>query len=356
MVKLNDTNPTIMRTNLFFSSEMQDNQESGDLRLTFIIGQATLLVPRHPVAPLRRSVIFAPMTGITLLSPAHWRDYALLDCGDFEKLERFGPYVLRRPEPQALWSRALPEADWQRQAHAQFVQEGSHSGQWLRRQEMPDQWFVSYRQGGMSLKFRLGLTGFKHVGLFPEQAVNWDFIYQQCRQMQQPKVLNLFAYTGGASLAARAAGADVTHCDAIRQVVNWAKANMEASAQDGIRWLIEDAFKFVQREARRGNRYQGIILDPPSWGHGPKGEKWKLEDMINELCAGLAQILDPEQRFLVFNSYSLGYSPLVLYDLMLAHFGKAAAGAADIGEIFLPDEHGRKLPAGVFFRMGLKKG
>lgn len=287
--------------------------------------------------------------GLKLLAPTHWKDYELLDSGDTEKLERFGPYVLRRPEPQAVWDKQLGEEAWKQQAHAHFIQEGSHSGRWDRKPDIPDQWYVGYRYKKMRLKFRLGLTGFKHVGLFPEQAVNWNYIYEASQSISKARVLNLFAYTGGASLAARAAGADVIHCDSIKNVLSWANANMQASGQNDIRWLLEDAFKYVKREARRGNTYHGIILDPPAYGHGPKGEKWKLEDMVNELTAAVAKILHPNTYFLVFNSYSLGFSPLVIENLVRTHFGARAKGL-ESGELFLKEPFGRKLPAGIFVR------
>lgn len=289
-----------------------------------------------------------------IFTPQGFDDYALIDSGHHEKLERFGQFVLRRPEPQAVWSPALDEAEWRRQTDAAFEQEGSSSGTWRRyNKQMPDQWFIHYRYGKMRLRFRLGLTRFKHVGIFPEQSVNWTWIYERCQQLDAPKVLNLFAYTGGASLAARAGGADVIHCDSIKQVVNWANANMQASKLRDIRWLVEDAFKFVKREANRGHRYHGIMLDPPAWGHGPKGEKWKLEAQINELVGYIAQILEPQKCFLVFNAYSLGYSPLILENLIHAHFGAARAEQTESGELCLPDAAGRRLPAGVFARFSV---
>lgn len=287
---------------------------------------------------------------IQTLTPRNFQDYELIDSGNGNKLERFGEYTLWRPEPQAVWSPHLPESEWKKLAHAQFVQEGSASGKWDRFRKMEDQWYVDYRSGKMNIRFRLGLTRFKHVGIFPEQAVNWDYIYQQSRQRKGGKVLNLFAYTGGASLAARAAGADVIHCDSIKQVVNWANANMQASKLDHIRWLVEDAFKFVKREANRDRQYQGIILDPPAWGHGPKGEKWKLEDQINELIENVAQILDPQSGFLVFNAYSLGYSPLILENLLRSHFPDRFLKQMEAGELFLGERSGRRLPAGIFVR------
>ncbi len=285
-----------------------------------------------------------------LLSPHSWKDYELIDSGDGEKLERFGAYTLRRPEPQAVWSKFLPETQWKDLADARFVPDGSHAGFWEQKTKIPAFWIITYKAQGMQIRFRLSLTGFKHVGIFPEQAVNWDFIYERTRQLSRPKVLNLFAYTGGASLAARAGGADVTHCDSIKNIINWANQNMEASGLEGIRWLVEDAFKFVKREARRGNRYQGIILDPPAYGHGPKGEKWKLEDMVNELTLEVANILDPDKGFLVFNSYSLGFSALVLENLVQTHM-PIKGKTVESGELFLPERSGRRLPAGVFARM-----
>ena len=285
-----------------------------------------------------------------LLTPGHWKDYELIDTGEGEKLERFGSYILRRPEPQAVWKRDLPEKLWEKKAHASFEQSSSHGGDWIRHRDIKDQWYIQYKHLGMDLRFRLGMTAFKHVGVFPEQAVNWEYIYKSVQQQKKAKVLNLFAYTGGASLAARAAGADVTHCDSIKSVVSWANANMQASKLDHIRWLVEDAMKFVKREARRGNTYSGIILDPPAYGHGPKGEKWKLEDMINELTEGVSQILTTDQAFLVFNSYSLGFSPLVLQNLILTHFPKHQVEKLESGELFLPEQSGRKLPMGIFAR------
>jgi 23S rRNA (cytosine1962-C5)-methyltransferase len=285
-----------------------------------------------------------------LLTPTHWRDYELIDSGNGEKLERFGEYVLRRPEPQAVWSPSQPVKLWE-QAQARYLPDGSHSGNWERKKSMPDQWYIQYRYQGMQLRFRLGLTGFKHVGIFPEQAVNWEYIYDSLKAIRGPKrVLNLFAYTGGASLAARAAGADVVHCDSIKNVLSWANANMQASQLNDIRWLLEDAFKFVKREAKRGKQYQGVILDPPAYGHGPKGEKWQLEDMVNELTASVSHILAPEPSLLVFNSYSLGFSPLVLQNLVQTHFGEPAMQRGEGGELFMPERSGRRLPMGIFFR------
>jgi 23S rRNA (cytosine1962-C5)-methyltransferase len=288
-------------------------------------------------------------------TPQYWKSYELIDSGEFEKLERFGKYILRRPEPQAVWGKSMRESEWLKLQDARFVQQGSSSGKWEKGPgNMPDQWQMDYQSKALTLRFRLALTGFKHVGIFPEQADNWEFIYEQASKISKAKVLNLFAYTGGASLAARAAGADVTHCDSIRQVVNWANSNMQLSKLDNIRWLIEDAFKFVSKEAKRGRTYQGIILDPPAWGHGPKGEKWKLEEQINELIRLTSSILDPKRHFLVFNSYSMGFSALIPHNLIGTHFGQKTADRADFGELCLQERSGRKLPAGVYVRFSSK--
>jgi 23S rRNA (cytosine1962-C5)-methyltransferase len=295
-----------------------------------------------------------------LLSPENWNDYALIDSGGFEKLERFGSYVVARPEPKAVWGKTLTAEEWQRQTHvsyatgAGFGRAGKDdSGQWNRLKTIPDQWFIHYRRGGLQFSLRLGLTAFKHVGVFPEQAPNWDYIYAAVRELQtpSPKILNLFAYTGAASLAARAAGADVTHLDAVRQVVTWARGNMEASTQEGVRWVVEDALKFVQRQARRGVRYQGIILDPPAYGHGPAGEKWKLDECLLELLQGCQKILAPRDSFLVLNLYSNGFSALVADTIITGVFGTPRE--KEFGELFLCDGFGKRLPLSVFTRFKL---
>ena len=200
---------------------------------------------------------------------------------------------------------------------------------------------------------RLGLTSFKHVGVFPEQAPNWDYIYRQTRMLGQklgraPRVLNLFAYTGAASLAARAAGADVTHLDSVRQVVTWARGNMERSGLDGIRWVVEDAMKFARREARRGNRYDGIILDPPAYGHGPDGEKWKLDECLFEMLRTVGEILSPQDAFLVLNLYSNGYSAL-LGETVVRQAMRTVS--LESGELALRDKFDKALPLSIVVRM-----
>ena len=295
---------------------------------------------------------------------AAWKDYELIDSGDFSKLERWGSYVTIRPEPKALWPKALSDAEWRRVAHTEFKPGAGFgkagkedSGTWSMLHKMQEQWTIAYPAVGFNL--RLGLTSFKHVGVFPEQAPNWDFIAQSVgdiarKQAAAPKVLNLFAYTGAASLAARKAGAEVTHLDAVRQVVTWARGNMELSGMDGIRWIIEDALKFAKREARRGNKYQGIILDPPAYGHGPDGERWKLDECLYELLQACAAILAPENSFLVLNLYSNGYSAVLADTLVRNAFcpaGSPQPQRLDYGELVLRDRAGRALPLSVFSRL-----
>ena len=289
-----------------------------------------------------------------------WSDYELVDSGAGEKLERFGAYVLARPEPKALWDKSLPEAEWRKLAHTTFTPGAGFgkagkedSGTWNRLRKMDDQWWIRYANAdGLKMDLRLGLTSFKHVGVFPEQAPNWDYIYRQTRALAAkggtPRVLNLFAYTGAASLAAKAAGADVTHLDSVRQVVTWARGNMEHSGLDGIRWVVEDAMKFARREARRGNRYDGIILDPPAYGHGPDGEKWKLDECLFEMLRSVGEILAPQDAFLVLNLYSNGYSAL-LGETVLRQAMRV--GTVESGELALNDRFNKALPLSIVVRM-----
>ncbi|MDB5283080.1 MAG: putative SAM-dependent methyltransferase [Bacteroidota bacterium] len=290
---------------------------------------------------------------ILSFTPQNFPDYQLIDSGNFWKLERFGTFITIRPEPQAVWDPAERMYEWEKQAHVKFVPKSSSSGDWQKLKTMPDQWNIAYHVPGQKIahkiQFRLGLTSFKHVGIFPEQAVNWDYIAQSVHQlkMDKPKFLNLFAYTGGASLAAKAAGADTSHLDSIKQVVTWAKENMELSKLDNIRWIVEDALKFVKREVKRGNKYHGIILDPPAFGHGPDGEKWKLEDNINEMMKNVLQLLDEQKHFLILNAYSLGFSSLILENLVKENFKPQNL---EIGELYLKDSFDKNLPLGAFAR------
>jgi 23S rRNA (cytosine1962-C5)-methyltransferase len=289
-----------------------------------------------------------------------WKDYELLDSGNGEKLERFGAFVLARPEPKALWDKSLTQRDWDRLSHTRFKPGAGFgkagkedSGTWERLRRMDDQWWIRYPLQHAELQLRLGLTSFKHVGVFPEQAPNWEFIYRKCREMENPKVLNLFAYTGAASLAARAGGAEVTHLDSVRQVVTWARGNMERTDLNGIRWVVEDAMKFARREARRGNLYDGIILDPPAYGHGPDGEKWKLDECLFEMLRTVSSILKPRGSFMVLNLYSNGYSAALGETLVREAFG-IKGSSPDVltsGELALNDKFGKVLPLSIVVRL-----
>ena len=297
-------------------------------------------------------------------------DYELIDSGNFEKLERFGPYCMARPEPKALWDKTMSDAQWDRAIHtrfrpgAGFGKAGKEdSGTWDRLKKMDDQWYIRYRgSDGPAFSLRLGLTSFKHVGVFPEQAPNWEYIHANTRRLCEkaraegkpvPKVLNLFAYTGAASLAAKSAGADVTHLDSVRQVVTWARGNMEQSRLDGIRWVVEDAMKFARREAKRGNVYQGIILDPPAYGHGPDGEKWKLDECLFDMLRCVSSILAPQDAFLVLNLYSNGYSAMLGETLVREAFGLKQNSPEEIssGELCLKDRYGKILPLSIYVRL-----
>jgi 23S rRNA (cytosine1962-C5)-methyltransferase len=290
-----------------------------------------------------------------------WVDYELIDTGGLEKLERFGKYILARPEPQAVWRKAIPEEEWRRMAHATYRRskgidpgktEAFEKGEWAKKSGMPDQWYIGYQYKEMKLRFRLGLTAFGHVGVFPEQAVNWEFVYDflssSLLMPHSSRVLNLFAYTGGASLAAKAAGADIVHVDSVKNVVTWAKEMMMASALKDIRWVVEDALKFVRREARRGNKYNGIILDPPAYGRGPEGEKWVLQDLVDEMVFHCSELLLPEKSFFLFSLYSMGFSALIAENLVKSHF--PGVDAPESGELFFADRAGRNLPLGTFLR------
>lgn len=293
---------------------------------------------------------------ISTLHPEPWADYELIDSGNQEKLERFGKWKIRRPEPQAIWAPSLSETEWDRMADACFVRSKSNpeSGNWQQKGSMPEKWFCSFHRPdrSLSLKYKLSLSSFKHVGIFPEQAANWDYAFDQLVLLKMktgipPKVLNLFAYTGVASVVAKAAGADVTHLDSVKQVVTWARENMEASNLDGIRWIVDDALKFVQREERRGNLYQCLILDPPAYGRGPDGEKWILEEKLPDLLASCSKLLDPENHCFILNLYSLGMSSMIALNLLRQYFPDCQH---ETGEIYLEDRFSKALPLGIFAR------
>lgn len=287
--------------------------------------------------------------------PKHWKDYELIDSGGFEKLERFGSVTLIRPEPQAIWKKQLDEAEWNRLADARFVRDSAKPRErtgpddgWTKFKKLPDNWNVSYIHNGCDVKLQLAFTSFGHVGVFPEQADNWDFISENIRSWKKGgSVLNLFAYTGGASLIAKAAGADVTHVDSVKNMMTWANQNMQLSGLKDIRWVVEDALKFVRREAKRERKYNGIILDPPAYGRGPAGEKWVLEEGLPELLELCSQLLAEKEAFLVLNLYSMGLSPLVSANLVQQFFNPKDM---HFGEFYIPSRTGQRLPLGTFLR------
>ena len=290
---------------------------------------------------------------IAIDTPKFWgKSYELIDSGGFEKLEQFGNFCVRRPEPQAVWGKSLSDEIWVNKTDAYFKKEkgSSEKGFWDIQKDTPEKWFINYKSDVLNLNFKISLSSFKHVGIFPEQASNWEFLAENIPKLKnnKPKFLNLFAYTGGASLVCRQMGADVTHVDSVKPVLSWARENMEVSNLDSIRWMAEDALKFVKREARRGNFYQGILLDPPAYGRGPDGEKWVLEEQIDDMLKSVKEILDPKEHILLTNVYSLGFSTLVVENLMNGIFN--VPQNAEFGEIYLNDSFNKKLPLGVFHR------
>lgn len=295
---------------------------------------------------------------LKLAHPASWTAYELIDSGDFEKLERFGKYILARPEPQAIWKKVLSEADWHDLAHARFAREQKDKfrftddvkGGWSRRPGMPESWEIDYEYNRLKMRLRLALTGFGHVGIFPEQGSNWNFIFDTISEWKvaHPKVLNLFAYTGAASIVARTAGAEVVHCDASRPGLNWANQNMQINKLSDIRWVYEDAFKFVKREAKRGNRYNGIIMDPPPYGRGPGGEKWSLQEQLDEFISVCSRLLETENSFFILSMYAVGLSATVGLNVAKKYF---TLKEAEYGEFYLKSTHDRDLPMGTFLRL-----
>lgn len=289
--------------------------------------------------------------------PFGWDTYELIDSGNFEKLERFGDYTLIRPEPQAIWQPSMSASQWAKQSHAHFHREqrdnfrigDEFKGGWKKKSHMPDSWNVQYQHKGLKLNLRLALTGFGHVGIFPEQADNWDFIHDTITSWNgsDGKVLNLFAYTGAASVVARMAGAAVTHVDSSRPGLNWANQNMQLNHQQDIRWVNEDALKFVKREVKRGNRYNGIIMDPPPYGRGPDGEKWTLQEKLDELISLSRELLLEKNRFFILSMYAVGLSAQVGLNVVQSHFNFRQP---EFGEFYLKSEIGRHLPMGTFVR------
>lgn len=280
----------------------------------------------------------------------NWKDYEVIDCSKGEKLERWGKYILVRPDPQVIWDTPKTEAGWKKKnGHYHRSQKGGGEWEFF---DLPQEWSIRY----WDLTFRLKPFSFKHTGLFPEQAVNWDWfssIIKKAKEQQpgrQLKVLNLFAYTGGATLAAAAAGAAVTHVDASKGMVTWAKENAAASGLSDapIRWLVDDCVKFVEREIRRGNTYDGIIMDPPSYGRGPKGEIWKIEDSVFPLIQLAAKLLSKNALFFLLNSYTTGLQPAVLTYMLHSSLVSEFGGQVESSEIGLPvSSNGLVLPCGA---------
>lgn len=284
----------------------------------------------------------------------NWKDYEILDTSDGEKLERWGDYILIRPDPQVIWNTPHTHKGWKHK-NGHYHRSSKGGGEWDFF-DLPDEWSISYPLRSIAseadttvnpdhdyLNFRLKPFSFKHTGLFPEQAVNWDWFSEIIRQANRPadkpvKVLNLFAYTGGATLSAAAAGASVTHVDASKGMVGWAKENAYASGLGSapIRWLVDDCVKFVEREIRRGNKYDGVIMDPPSYGRGPKGEIWKIEESIWPFLQLTTQILSENALFFLINSYTTGLQPAVLSYMMNTAVVKRFGGRVEAGEIGLP--------------------
>lgn len=276
-----------------------------------------------------------------------WKEYEVLDCSGGEKLERWGDYILVRPDPQVIWDTPKDSALW-RKKHGHYHRSRKGGGEW-EFFDLPGQWSISYRE----LTFQLKPFSFKHTGLFPEQAVNWDWCAEKIKGAGRPvKVLNLFAYTGGATLSAAAAGACVTHVDASKGMVNWAKENAVSSGlQDApIRWLVDDCVKFVEREIRRGSRYDAVIMDPPSYGRGPKGEIWKMEDEVYGLIERCVRLLSSRPLFFLINSYTTGLQPSVMA-YMLGVQMKKFHGIVTADEVGLPvSSSGLALPCGACAR------
>lgn len=282
----------------------------------------------------------------------NWKDYEVIDAGGGEKLERWGGSILLRPDPQAIWPAERQHPAWQK-IDAVYHRSSEGGGEWEYRTKIAEKWSIAYGD----LKFRIKPLGFKHTGLFPEQAVNWDWMRQRIAaatvaesEREQLNVLNLFAYTGGATLACAAAGASVAHVDAAKGMVNWAGENLELSGLTDcrVRFLVDDCLKFVQREERRGRKYDAVIMDPPSFGRGPNGETWKLEEKLYELVSACMGILSEKPVFFLINSYTTGLQPLVLENMLKMTVERKYGGKSEAGEVGLPiTATGLTLPCGA---------
>ena len=282
------------------------------------------------------------MSDIPKIFTEGWNDYELIDAGGGKKLERWGKIITIRPEVQAYFRSGKPFEEWNQLAHWEFHQKGNKSGQWKRLKEAPESWTIHYD----SLTFDLRLTKFKHVGLFPEQRTNWDFIKE--RLNPEDRFLNLFAYTGAASLMARSKDAEILHVDSVKQLISWARENMELSRLTNIKWVHEDALKFATREFKRGNQYDGLIMDPPAWGIGAKKEQWKLEDKLDELLRNASQLLTKD-GFLILNTYSPQVSASLLKELSALYFKNRAH---QVSELWMNTTTGKKMYYGNMLRVG----
>jgi len=281
------------------------------------------------------------MSQIPKLFTQGWKDYELIDAGGGKKLERWGSVITIRPEVQAYFRSGKPFDEWRKIAHWEFQQKGAKSGVWKSMNPAPKEWTIRYD----SLSFQLRLTKFKHIGLFPEQRTNWDFIRENLPE--NARFLNLFAYTGAASLVARNAGAESLHVDSVKQLISWARGNMEQSRLMNIKWVHEDAVKFATREVKRNNLYHGIIMDPPAWGIGAKNEKWKLEDKLDELMGNAAKLLEPD-AFLVMNTYSPQVSAEFMKELADLYFENRNF---QVSELWMETTTGKKLYFGNVLRV-----
>lgn len=295
-----------------------------------------------------------------MLIADNWKDYEVLDASSGDKLERWGGYILQRPDPQVIWNTPRTPEKWKK-ANAIYHRSSKGGGEW-EFISLPEQWQIGYDMPDGRLTFHLKPFSFKHTGLFPEQAVNWDWtaaiIRDRRRSGRRIKVLNLFAYTGGATCAAAKAGAHVTHVDASKGMVSWAKENALASGIDetNTRWIVDDCVKFVQREIRRGNRYDAVIMDPPSYGRGPKGEIWKIEDNIFELICLCSQLLCDAPLFFLINSYTTGLQAGVLTYMLESVLTPRFGGHTLSDEIGLPvSSNGLCLPCGASGRWASEK-
>lgn len=280
-----------------------------------------------------------------ILQTIGWEDYELLDSGDGYRLERFGDYTIAKPDPQAIWQRHFAAGVWNK-ADATFEKKDGKEG-WVKKRDIPERWLLHYKM----ISFYAKLTPFKHTGIFPEQHLHWDFIHEKVvRSKRQVKILNLFAYTGIASLVAANAGAEVTHVDASRPAIGWARENQEVSklSQKPIRWILDDVLRFVEKEARRGNHYDGIIMDPPIYGHGPGGELWDFPKSFPKLIKLCSQLLSDKPLFMITNAYAISASSIMLENVLWDHLTK---GKVEVGELALQQKSDQRLlSTGIYAR------